>query len=77
MPNPEYLRLFSGEGIEADELMFVREIEEHLHPGRTSIDGVFVAGAASGPMDIPDTILHSGAAASQAASYVERVRRGG
>ncbi len=76
VPNPDYMRLFKGESLEADELLFVRETEEHISPARTSIEGVFVAGAASGPMDIPDTILHSGAAAAQAASYVERVRRG-
>jgi heterodisulfide reductase subunit A len=35
-----------------------------------------VAGAATGPMDIPDTILHSGAAAAQAASYIEKMRGG-
>jgi len=75
VPNPDYLRLFEGEGIEPDELLFVREPEEYVNPARTSIDGVFVAGAASGPMDIPDTILHSGAASAQAASYVERMRR--
>jgi heterodisulfide reductase subunit A len=77
IPNPDYMRLFKGEGLESDDTLFVREIEEHISPGRTSIDGVFVAGAASGPMDIPDTILHSGAAASQAASYVERIRKSG
>jgi heterodisulfide reductase subunit A-like polyferredoxin len=75
VPNPDYLGLFEGVGLEHDDLLFVREPEEHMSPARTSIDGVFVAGAASGPMDIPDTILHSGAASAQAASYVERVRR--
>ncbi len=75
VPNPDYLRLFEGAGLEPDELLFVREPEEHLNPARTSIDGVFVAGAASGPMDIPDSILHSGAASVQAASYVERMKR--
>ena len=45
------------------------------NPAKTSIDGVFAAGAATGPMDIPDTILHSGAAAAQAASYIESLKR--
>ena len=75
VPNPDYLGFFDGVGPEPDELLFVREPEEHLNPARTSIEGVFVAGAASGPMDIPDSILHSGAASAQAASYVERTRR--
>jgi heterodisulfide reductase subunit A-like polyferredoxin len=77
VPNPDCLGLFEGDPLEADDLLFVRETEEHMSPARTSIEGVFVAGAASGPMDIPDTILHAGAAAAQAASYVEKIRRSG
>jgi heterodisulfide reductase subunit A-like polyferredoxin len=34
-----------------------------------------VAGTVSGSRDIPDTVLHAGAAAAQAAAYVERTRR--
>jgi heterodisulfide reductase subunit A-like polyferredoxin len=75
--NPDFMRLFKGRAAEADELLFVKEAEEYVHPARTSIEGVFVAGTASGPMDIPDTILHAGAAAAEAASYVERVKRSG
>ena len=75
IPNPEFMRLFGDATLEADDTLFVREPEEHLNPGKTSIEGVFVAGAATGPMDIPDTILHSGAAAVQAASYIEGLKR--
>jgi len=74
IPNPDFLRLFEGAAPEADDMLFVREPEEHVNPAKTSIEGVFVAGAATGPMDIPDTILHSGAAAAQAASYIERLK---
>ena len=75
IPNPEFMRLFGDATLEADDTLFVREPEEHFNPGKTSIEGVFVAGAATGPMDIPDTILHSGAAAAQAASYIESLKR--
>ncbi len=74
LPNPDALRLFAGERLEADGTLFVREPEEHVNPGRTSIEGVFAAGTAAGPMDIPDSILHAGAAAAQAASHIERSR---
>jgi heterodisulfide reductase subunit A len=74
LPNPDALRLFSGERLEPDGMLFVREPEEHVNPGRTSIEGVFAAGTAAGPMDIPDSILHAGAAAAQAASHIERSR---
>ena len=74
-PNPDFLRLFDGAVLEPDDMLFVREPEEYVNPSKTSIDGVFAAGAATGPMDIPDTILHSGAAAAQAASYIEGLKR--
>jgi heterodisulfide reductase subunit A-like polyferredoxin len=74
-PNPDFLSLFDGEALEPDDMLFVREPEEHVNPAKTSIEGVFAAGAATGPMDIPDTILHSGAAAAQAASYLESLKR--
>ena len=32
----------------------------------------FVAGTASGPMDIPDSILSAGAASAETASYLRR-----
>jgi len=35
---------------------------------------VFVAGAAAGAKDIPDSILHAGAAVAQAAAYLERTK---
>jgi len=60
--------------LETDDYFFVKEVDEDINPGKTSIDGVFVAGAASGARDIPDSILHAGAAAAQAAAYVERTR---
>ena len=74
LPNTEYMNLFPGERLQPDEFCYVREPDEDLDPGKTSIEGVFVAGTASGAMDIPDSILHAGAAAAQAAAHVERMR---
>ena len=74
MPNLEALGLFNGDGLEADDYNYVREIDEDINPGRTSVDGVFAAGSASGAMDIPDTILHAGASVAQAAAYVQRIK---
>ena len=73
-PNLDALRMFTNDNLEADAHAYVREIDEDINPGRTSIDGVFVAGAASAPRDIPDSILHSGAAAAQTAAFIERLR---
>jgi heterodisulfide reductase subunit A len=72
--NLDAFRMFKGGDLEADAHAYVREIDEDINPGRTSIDGVFVAGAASAPRDIPDSILHAGAAATQAAAFLQRMR---
>ena len=42
-------------------------------PCRTSLEGVFVAGTASGPKDIVDTIVEAGAAATEACSTSRRM----
>ena len=76
LPNTDPFGLFTGEELEQDDFAYVKETDEDVSPGKTSIDGVFVAGTASGAKDIPDTILHAGAAVAQAAAYVERIRRG-
>ena len=47
-------------------------IGDVLGPGRTNLPGVFVAGSAAGAKDIPDSILHAGAAVAQAAAHLER-----
>jgi heterodisulfide reductase subunit A len=73
-PNREVDRLFSGDGLALDAYDYVAEPNEDMNPGRTSIPGVFVAGAASGAKDITDSILHAGAAAAQAAAHLESLK---
>jgi heterodisulfide reductase subunit A len=75
IPNRDALAVFRDGKIETDAFSYVREIDENVNPGKTSIEGVFVAGSASAIRDIPDTILHSGAAAVQAAAYREKAKR--
>ncbi|MGI0133087.1 MAG: FAD-dependent oxidoreductase [Thermoplasmata archaeon] len=64
--------LFAGARLEHDALAYVKEADEELDPGRTNLDGVFAIGAATAVRDIPDTVLHSGAAAAQIAAYLKR-----
>jgi len=45
-----------------------------LMPAVTGRPGIFVTGTASGPMDIVDSIVLAGAAAAQAAAYLESSR---
>ena len=74
--NPDAFGFFQKNLLAADPFSYVKEIDEDLEPGKTSIEGVFVAGTASAIRDIPDTILHSGAAAVQVAAYLEGRRTG-
>ncbi|MBT8228471.1 MAG: FAD-dependent oxidoreductase [Dactylosporangium sp.] len=74
-PNPEVAALFGGLDLGLDEHYYVEEVNEDLDPGRTTIPGVYVAGAASGARDIPESILHAGAAVTQAAAHLERQRQ--
>jgi len=73
-PNPEAARLFTDSTLALDDYLYVEETSEDLNPGATSIPGVFVSGAASGPKDIPESILHAGAAVAQAAAYLEMAK---
>ena len=70
LPNKEVPAMFKNETLELDEFNFVKQKDELTNPALTSIDGVFVAGAASGPKDIPDSILSAGCAAAEVASYL-------
>jgi heterodisulfide reductase subunit A len=51
---------------------FIRCVDPLLAPSHTTAEGIFVAGAASGPKDIPDSIVEAGAAAMEAAIYLQR-----
>ncbi len=72
LPNPGAFRLFPEGAPEKDSHAYVRETNEELEPGRTSLPGVFVIGSATAVRDIPDTILHSEAASAQIAAYLMR-----
>jgi len=73
LPNKEIPQMFKNEKLELDEFNFIKQLDELVSPSLTSIKGVFVAGAASGPKDIPDSILSAGCAASEVAVYLNKV----
>ncbi len=72
IPNKEVPQMFGNEKPELDQFNFVKQVDELISPSLTSVDGVFVAGAASGPKDIPDSILSAGCAAIEVAGYLSR-----
>ena len=73
LPNNEITKVFTNQKLELDDQRFIKQIDELVSPSLTSIEGVFVAGTAAGPKDIPDSILSAGSAASEAASYVNNL----
>ena len=72
LPNTECSSLFPEDKLELDPFNFVDQTDPLTSPAKTSIEGVFVAGTATGPMDIPDSILSAGAASAEAMSYLIR-----
>ncbi|MFN0168936.1 MAG: FAD-dependent oxidoreductase [Bryobacteraceae bacterium] len=60
--------------VRVDEDGFFEIPETVTRPANSSVDGIFVAGVATGPKDIPDAIVEAGAAAMEAAMYLDRVR---
>ena len=72
LPNQDAAKLFKSEKLKLDPYKFIYQADTLESPSKTSIKGVFVAGTASGPMDIPDSILSAGAASSEAISYLIR-----
>jgi heterodisulfide reductase subunit A-like polyferredoxin len=73
LPAQGAVNLFKNNRLETDEFSFIKEVDEDLEPGKTSIEGVFAIGSATAARDIPDTILHSGATAAQIAAYLKKV----
>ena len=70
LANNDTASIFSEEELKLDPFHFVYQADSLESPAKTSIEGVFVAGTASGPMDIPDSILSAGAASSEAMSFI-------
>jgi len=68
--NPDNAGFFPEENLTLDQFSFVDQADPLTSPSKTNIEGVFVAGCAAGPMDIPDSILSAGAASSEAISYI-------
>ncbi|MEA3496578.1 MAG: CoB--CoM heterodisulfide reductase iron-sulfur subunit A family protein [Bacteroidota bacterium] len=71
LPNNEICSSFKSEKLELDNFNYIKQIDELTSPAKTNIEGVFVAGTASSPMDIPDSILSAGDASAEATSYIE------
>jgi len=74
-PENSIIKAFNGEAPELDEFRFIRQADPLMSPARTTVEGVFVAGTAAAPMDIPDSILSAGCAASEVAAYLSMMEQ--
>ncbi len=67
VPAPENRRLARALGIEVDAYGFFAPRDPLLDPLRSSREGIFLAGGAQGPNDIPDCVAQASGAAGLAA----------
>ncbi len=65
----EFSRLF---GVSTDKYGWMIEKHPKLAPVETASDGVFIAGCAQGPKDIPDTVAQGNAAAAMALQNINK-----
>jgi len=69
-PDAARIGALFGLGRSADG--FFAEAHPKLRPVETNTDGVFLAGCAQGPKDVPDTVAQAGAAASMALALLNK-----
>ncbi len=62
-------------GLRQNKYGFIDVAHDTLDPVSTSVEGVFVAGAAAGPKDLDDTIGMAGAATMKAVGVIRRLAR--
>jgi heterodisulfide reductase subunit A len=62
-------------GVPIDKDGFVSIPDPNISPCNTNRDGIFATGTASGPMDIVDSIVMAGAAAAEAAAYIQALKQ--
>ncbi|MGQ9666626.1 MAG: FAD-dependent oxidoreductase [Anaerolineae bacterium] len=72
VPRPETRRLAEMLGIDVDAHGFLRENNPNVEPVSTRRPGVFIAGTAVGPRDIPETVAQASAAAAKVLSLFAR-----
>jgi heterodisulfide reductase subunit A len=68
IPRPETQRLAKMLRIPTDEYGFLLPADDNMSPVETSRPGVFLAGSATSPKDIPETVAQASAAAAKVLS---------
>ncbi len=71
-PQPDAAKVSALFGLSRSADGFFAEAHPKLRPVETNTDGVFLAGCAQGPRDVPDAVAHAGAAASMAIALLNK-----
>jgi heterodisulfide reductase subunit A len=66
IPRKETLELAKVLGLKVDQFGFLESVDRILNTGTTNIPGLFLAGYAAGPADIPESVAQGSAAAARA-----------
>jgi heterodisulfide reductase subunit A len=72
VPDPAGTELMRILGIDTDMHGFISEAHPKLRPLETSVPGIYVAGTAQGPKDIPDSVAQGSGAASKVLTLFSR-----
>jgi len=70
-PSSGIFKLSKILGVPVDEDGFVQDNDNQTDPSATKTQGIFVAGVAHGPKDIPDSVIEAGAAAMKAVTFLK------
>ena len=75
-PEPDTVRLAKSLSLPLDQNNFLSSADMKLDPAGTIRSGIYIAGAAVAPKDIPDSVISGGAAAMKATidSYASEVK---
>ena len=66
IPQKETKELAKKLGIITDEYGFLTETERKLRPVETNVEGIYLCGGATGPIDISESVVQASAAAMKA-----------
>ncbi len=69
LANRDIEKISGLENLELDPFHYLKQRQEMSNPFKTNLPGIFMAGTASGPMDIPDSILSAGAVSAMVTKY--------
>ena len=75
MPRADAARVAEQLGLERSPSGFFAEAHSKLRPNDSSVAGIYLAGTAQGPKDIPDTVSHAKGAAASAIVLLSRIKR--